>query len=250
MSEAALYKQLRRDGLGHDAAIERVCDQYGHRGSGASEYVSRWLESARREVEAPAAAAVEPDPEPEPDADPLDELERDANEKIAGLEEQRSRLALDATTDDAHAKAEAAQELRDVESELAAARAELERLPLARAERQRRERQAAAEAERETRQKAGAKIPALGKRVAAAASSVDDCAAKLAASIALHAQLVEQLAETRETATGVAGPTFRPRPAYSGPLRNALRVAGVPWAIAFDESVRGPDAPLGEEIPS
>jgi hypothetical protein len=253
-SEGQFYKQQRAAGMSHSEAIERVMDTFDHHGDNAFSYVSKWLSWARAEAEAPAPATPEPEPEPEPDVDPLDALQADLDGRIGELEEQRQRLSLDVLSDDAHAKGEAAQELRDVESELASATAERKRLPIARLERKRRAADAEREAERATREKAGAKIPALEKRVAAAAASINEDGAKWAAAVALHAKLAEQLDDLRAEATGVKPQTFRPRPAYSLPLRHALRGAGVPWAVDFAETVRGPDGPLTtpavEESPS
>jgi hypothetical protein len=236
------YKQIRGEGLTHDEAIERVCATYSYPNQQSD--VEGWLAEARREVENPAAPEPEPEPVAEAEPDPLDELEQDARARVAELEQQRARLSLDATIGDEPAKREAADELRSVESELASARAELQRLPLARAERDRRAAQAAEEAQRVVCEKAGTKIGPLQKRVSAAAASVDEAARRLAEAIRTHAQLDEQLTETRETATGEAGPIFRPRPAYSSPVRHALHASGVGWALAFDATVSGPAAPL------
>jgi hypothetical protein len=178
--------------------------------------------------------------------DPLDALEHDARARVAQLEEQRARLSLDTHIGDEHGRAEVRLELLSVESELTAARGELERLPLARAEREHRKRDAVQEAEQAARARAAKEVARLEQRLPSAAAEVDAKAAELGKAIAQHADLSDRAYEARVRSWGQKPNRTRPHPPYTGPVRHGLAAAGVPGAVEFAQT-HGPAGPLAQE---
>lgn len=178
----------------------------------------------------------------------LDQLEADAQARIAELDEQESRLALDALNDGA-----LAQELRDVQSERAAAEGQLRQASKAREEVARREAQAAAEATEEARQKADREARRLQGPREQAAADWDAACAVLAEAGTRHARiLIEQQqqlvkagrkqlypADSAYTAAMVCAMLAEDTP------RGVLEFAGInPKAVALTESDPKPVEPL------
>jgi hypothetical protein len=171
------YRKLREGGDEHKQAVATVAHCYGYE----TAQVEAMMKRARREVEHPEPIA-EPEPVAEtPEPDRFDAVESEIRARIAQHEQARSRLALDAMTDDAKAR-----ELADVEARLAGAQAELARLGLARAESQRREKAELAQAERQARKDRQKRASELQAERQKAAAKIDKTARAFADALAAH----------------------------------------------------------------
>ena len=151
----------------------------------------------------------------------LDVLEAAARDNVQRLEEARSRLALDGLGGDPEVRAE----LESVESELAGALGELDRIDLARAEQARRR----LEAEQDARQEAQEAAYTEARRIQAdrdrAARGVDSGAAKLAAALADYATCCERQIATLSRAG------MRPDVRSGAALRNFSVEAALKFAL-------------------
>lgn len=224
-SERELLERLLGDGHSVEDAIDGTATSYGVT---ASDLRSRpWLEAAIAKASTPEPAPVEVEPQPEREPDPLDLIEQDARGRIARLEDDRGRLSLDAL--DEHAREDVRLELANVESELVAARAELERVGLARGERGRRDAEARESAERDAGAAALVEAAKLAKQLAAQARAVDAAAKKYAAEAAsfaaLHERHHDSLVVAREREPGRGG---APSAVLAGALDFHLRDVGAP----------------------
>lgn len=184
------------------------------------------LRPSRAEVEADEAAdAAQLASVPAAEPGSLEAIETDARARVVELEASRGRLALDALTD-----RDAAQELADVESELTAARAEIERVGLARGEQERRQVEAAEQAERQAAEQADADAAALQPAVREAAEAVDRAADVFAAAVAAYRDVRSEQAALMVAAghgDGAAGVrAYRPA-AVVDALAVALRARSV-----------------------
>jgi len=119
-----------------------------------------------------------------PTADLIDQLERDAREKIGGLEREEARLALDALNDDA-----LGEELRDVQSQRASCEAQLRQAEMSRAEIARRQAEAAVDEEVKVRQGHLERARKVLPRLEAAAQAFDAKAAELMTALASYRTL-------------------------------------------------------------
>lgn len=183
-SPEAQYRMLREGGHGHAEAVRKVSHSYQR----PTTEIARLVRRVREEVERPTPEAPEPEPvEQEPDR--FDAVETEIRGTIADLEQTRASLALDALTDERKAR-----ELGDVEARLAGARAELERVGLARTEAERRElaehEEAKAKAVADTRRRASE----LQVDREAAARAVDEGAAAFATALAAHQRICAEQA--------------------------------------------------------
>jgi hypothetical protein len=178
------YRQLREAGIDHAEAVRKVSHSYQR----PTTEIARLVRRVREEVEHPAPEAPEPEPE-QAEPDRFDVVETEIRGTIADLEGRRASLALDALTDERKAR-----ELGDVEARLAGARAELERVGLARAEAERRElaehEQAKAKAVADARRRASE----LQVDREAAARAVDEGAAAFATALAAHQRICAEQA--------------------------------------------------------
>jgi hypothetical protein len=148
----------------------------------------------------------------------IDRIAAEAQQRLSELREQQQRLSLDALTDK-----DAAIELRNIESEIASAEAELHRVGLARQEGERREADAAEKAEQERIGRLLRKAEALHRKIDAAAKRYDDAADELAqAHVAHHLLMVEQTTALTEAGAAEPGRPWGWISAYSGALAHAL----------------------------
>ncbi len=221
-------ERLLQSGVEEGVAIERAAETFGVTASDLR--AASWFTAAIARGSAPQEPeAAEPEPvAAEPDQ--LDAVEADARRRIVELEAARQRLALPAVSGDA----EAARELASVESELTAARAQVEHAELARVERGRREAEARETAEREAQAAALADAEKLAKRLSAQGAKFDEVAAQLAREVAsyaaLHRRHHDALVAAGQRPYGSGG---LPSSRVSGALRYALREAGAGDAITL-----------------
>jgi hypothetical protein len=174
----------------------------------------------------------------------LDAIEEDARRRIGELTEARGRLSLDAIGDEA-----ARQELANVESELAAAEGELQRVELARTEFGRREQEAQHQVEEKRQRAAQRRADTLERELAKDAAAVDEgaqlFATALAAFIAREGELQRELRLAGNGPSVVHTSSSR----FEAALKNALGNAGVPGAIDLPPTpgVPGPLAPTAKK---
>ncbi len=158
----------------------------------------------------------------------LDALQTDAETRLAELLDQRQRLALDALTD-----AGVAAELRDVESEIAAAREALERVELARVENARREEEAQTAEQAEYRRECLDRARELQAERERAARSVDSGFTKAAHALRDWDRIATQQWQLLRSA-GEEHPAIAARPrswVVEEALRHALIEAKLPHGI-------------------
>jgi hypothetical protein len=169
----------------------------------------------------------------------FDSLEAHARRKIQDAEAAEARLSLDALS-----SPEMESELRDVQSERAAAENLLRQTELARGECQRREEVEKEAAEQQAREKALADADAVDGPLLTAARKVDRLADQLAQAIATHRRLTAERSDLRQRA-GVEGAPqgfgWGMTPAEAA-VRRALAAHGC--ESAFDFQVRWPGHPL------
>lgn len=171
----------------------------------------------------------------------FDALDREAEVRIAELEGERQRLALDALTD-----AGARKRLAEVETQLSDAAQERERARLARVEAESREEQRQAEEEAQARAEGLRRARELETRRRRAAREVDKTAATLARAL----KAFDEIAGEQEQALRQAGwssqaaMSARPRPWHvEAALRGALAGAAVPAALLrIEPAAFAPDA--------
>ena len=194
------------------------------------------------------ATAVKPKDHP-PD---LDALERDAQERVTELRQQRQRIAPEALTD-----ASAKQELLDVEVELAEAERAAGLVPLARAEGDRREAEAKERAESEHRDELKAELAKLDGECAPLAEACDRAIHAMVESMRALLAVWEERRQTRtelEIADGhkIVGEYGELRPAIAFAIMYFAGKAGIPRGlIEFAELPPGDFHPLvhGERPP-
>lgn len=177
----------------------------------------------------------------------LDALERDAQERVTELRQQRQRIAPEALTD-----ASAKQELLDVEVELAEAERAAGLVPLARAEGERREAEAKERAESEHHDALKAELAKLDVECALLAETCDCAIQTMAESTKALFVVWEQRRQTRcelELALGnkIVSEYGELRPAIEFAIMFFVGKAGIPrGVIEFTELPHGEFRPLAD----
>jgi hypothetical protein len=183
----------------------------------------------------PTATATAPDLN-------LHALRADAEVRLVQLREQRGRLSPEALTDP-----DVAQELEDVESQIAATEAELARIGRAGTEAERRAVQERTESETARRESHLAEARRLQGEREQAARLCDETAAAYAAALRGHFDVCGR----QDQALNLAGERVAPSPPW-GPtvgLIHALRAAGTPPGMIELASMRAKVGPLAESDP-
>jgi hypothetical protein len=192
------------------------------------------VRAVRQEIEHPPPKAPEPEPVEQPEPDRFDAVETEIRGTIAELEGSRASLALDALDDERKAR-----ELGDVEARLAGARAELERVGLARAEAERRELAEHEEAKAKAVADARRRASELQVDREAAARAVDQGAAAFATALAAHQRIA---AEQASVLGGDWRQVLPPQFALEAALAHALNEASAPVPVELNLTIRA--APL------
>jgi hypothetical protein len=218
---AGQYRARRAAGSDHDKAIAETEHAFGRRDLGEK------LGRVRDELVREQNAQVEPDPEPIVVEEPaMDAATAEIAGRIETLTAERQALALDCL----HSSARAS-DLVKVEAALAAARLELERIPLAAAELLRRQSAADEHAQHEARAAAKGRADVLGAdAVKLWASKVQPAATAFAQAIAEHNRICTAQASQLEAAgqTEARRRTVPGDAALQGVLADACLTAGAP----------------------
>ncbi len=172
--------------------------------------------------------------------DEFSALQRDAEEQIRKLRADRARLALPSLSDPkVHA------ELLDVESRLHAAKAELERIPLARQESARQAAERIAQEDEKRRLAARAAAEKLLSKRLGVMKNFDEAAQQLAQAVTECEALSVEADQRLQQAGEQPGAGMLAQGAYQRGLRFALVGAGVSGrAIAFEGVASGHLGPL------
>ncbi|HXW59240.1 MAG TPA: hypothetical protein VEJ23_07150 [Solirubrobacteraceae bacterium] len=172
----------------------------------------------------------------------LERLERDARARIGELERQERRLSLDALADPAMA-----EELKDVQSQRAAALAAIRQAELARDEREHREVQAREEAERARLRAHFARARELQVEIDRVIKTVDK---RLAEAMTALREYVA-LATTQQQELSAAGERPPRTPPWMGNavLAFAMQRADLPRGVIVLETTRAAPGPLSELHP-
>ena len=177
----------------------------------------------------------------------VEALAADARRRIQELAEARQRLASDAISDE-----DARQELANVESELAAADAELERMSLARAEGERRDVEARERAEAKRRAAALECARTLQSQREAAALKVDRGAKALAEALTeLDRVCGEQAEQLRVVDLSLEGVRIAPLLlSVEGALLHAFHAARTPRGLVPSLNPNGKAGPSRRPTPN
>jgi hypothetical protein len=234
------FVMLRREGVSPEKAAEQTLHSYGggRRPSDLAYRIDRAEAMWQREQE---EQAVELEPEPEAVEGPLDGAGREIRDRITALEAERQRLSLDALADP-----KARGQLGKVETELADARADGERLALARVEARHREQEEAKRAERQAVEAAVHRARELQADREAAAARVDRAALAFAQALAEHQGVSAGQAEALtdagrpDTWRTVIAPAWVLQAAFA----HALLEAGAPVPGELDQMAISRHSPL------
>ncbi len=230
-SPEAQYRQLREGGHGHAQAIRKVSHSYQR----PVNEIERLVRRVREEIERPAPEA-EPEPVEQAEPDRFDAVETEIRGTIAELERSRASLALDALSDERKAR-----ELGDVEARLAGARAELERVGLARTEAERRELAEHEEAKAKATADARRRASELQVDREAAARAVDEGAAAFATALAAHQRIC---AEQASVLGGDWRQVLPPQYVLEAAFAHALNEASAPVPAELSHLTINRAAPL------
>jgi hypothetical protein len=212
-SPAQLYRDRREQGADHAEAISTVQHAYGRRDWEAV------LVRVRHEIEHPEPLQIGDPVEEAQLPHPLDAVEAEIRAKINSLTALRQTLSLDAIGNEPKS-----EELAGVESDLAGAKAELERIDLARREAQKREQAEQQQTEAAAREPLLRRARLLQGKREASARRVDSAFKSAAEALAQHQVIVAEQTHTL-TAAGDS---------------DAWRAATQPWMVgcAFAVALR------------
>lgn len=220
-SPGATYTSRRSQGSDHQRAVREVAHAYQR----SEREVQRVVAEARAAFEAPEQAPAPTENGTIPSHHPLDARKAEISKRIADLSQERSELALAAMEDDV-----GADELADVEAQLAGLEAEAEHIGLARVEADRRARQGAVDAEQKVRQKARDRAQLLATERAKLEGKLGLAALSFAEALAAVDVIAAQQARALSDA-GSPNAWQQVTPSPSGVRRilvTALRQAGAP----------------------